>query len=279
MLSRQNRALLMAGAIAAVAATPAAAGSPEFAGEQLAQAQIQTQSAAGIRADKLVGANVRNAEGDAVGEVESVIIGEDGRVRAIVVSVGGFLGMGEREVALDWREVRPVGDSGDIAVAMSKDELKALPKYEYAEDRRRGEVYRDPNYNLAGERQVPLSPVAMTQTRNPDTVPAGSPAVARPVGQTVEPGRIEASTLLGAPVINPRGETIGEVRDLITEAAGNREVVVATGAVLGLGGREVKLALDNLQLRRAPDDASKVSLVVTLTAEQLASLPAYEKTY
>ncbi|MGE0420081.1 MAG: PRC-barrel domain-containing protein [Acetobacteraceae bacterium] len=259
MRSKQNVTFTIAGTMAAAIALPVLA-VPAHAGEQLAQAQIQTQTAAGVRADKLVGADVRNAAGDAIGEVESVIIGEDGKVRAVVVSVGGFLGMGERAVALDWRQLHPVGDSGDIAVSMSKEELKALPKYEYAEDRRRGQVYRDPGY-LAAERSAVAAQTAATL----------------PAANAVGAGRIAASTLIGAPVLGPRGDTIGEVRDLITEARGNREVVVTTGATLGLGGREVKLALDTLQLRRDPQDAANVALVANLTQDQLASLPAYEK--
>ena len=260
MRLKQNVTLAVAGAMAFATAMPAVAVAAK-AGEQLAQARIQTQTAAGVRADKLVGANVRNATGDNIGDVESVIIGEDGKVRAVVVSVGGFLGMGERAVALDWQQLRSVGESGDISVSMTKDELKALPKYEYAEERQPGKIYRDANF-MAAERSAAVAP---SQART------GQAAMAAGAG------RIAASTLIGASVLGPRGDAIGEVSDLITEARGNREVVITTGATLGLGGRDVKLALDTMQLRRDPQNASNVSLVVNLTQEQLESLPAYEK--
>lgn len=51
-----------------------------------------------MRASKLIGTNVTNAVNESVGELDDIVLGKDGN--AVIVSVGGFLGIGEREVAI-----------------------------------------------------------------------------------------------------------------------------------------------------------------------------------
>jgi hypothetical protein len=54
-----------------------------------------TMSGPAINADKMIGRTVFNPSNEKVGDVESVLIDKDGRVRYVVIGVGGFLGMGE----------------------------------------------------------------------------------------------------------------------------------------------------------------------------------------
>ncbi|KMO18276.1 PRC-barrel domain-containing protein [Methylobacterium indicum] len=53
-----------------------------------------------MRASKLVGVKVIGQDHVRVGEIEDVLLGEDGRVRAVVIGVGGFLGIGQKSVAV-----------------------------------------------------------------------------------------------------------------------------------------------------------------------------------
>ena len=54
----------------------------------------------------LVRAAVRNPAGESIGEVEEVVLSADGRVKNIIVSVGGFLGVGTKRVAMQWSDFR-----------------------------------------------------------------------------------------------------------------------------------------------------------------------------
>lgn len=75
--------------------------------------------------DEAVGKDVINGKGDKIGEV-SRIVGDQ-----VIVSVGGFLGLGAREVALPWRNLTAMG-SGEkmkLQTALSKDDLKEMPEY------------------------------------------------------------------------------------------------------------------------------------------------------
>ena len=65
-----------------------------------------------------------------------MLIGSDGNVRAVVVGVGGFLGVGEKNVAIpfDALSIQRKADSASIekvTVSYSKDDLKNAPKFAY----------------------------------------------------------------------------------------------------------------------------------------------------
>jgi sporulation protein YlmC with PRC-barrel domain len=67
------------------------------------------------RASKLDGVNVYNNNNEKIGEIGDVLLDHNGRAMAIVVDVGGFLGMGEHRVALKFEDVKfsdaPMGNS------------------------------------------------------------------------------------------------------------------------------------------------------------------------
>ena len=61
---------------------------------------VQNQHATDWRGTKLIGSSVYGPDNAAIGEVNDVLIGNDGKVRAVVIGVGGFLGVGEKNVAI-----------------------------------------------------------------------------------------------------------------------------------------------------------------------------------
>jgi sporulation protein YlmC with PRC-barrel domain len=66
-----------------------------------------TQAQAGqYRASKLVGVNIYNNADENIGEVNELIVDGTGKVLAVVVGVGGFLGIGEKNVALPFETVK-----------------------------------------------------------------------------------------------------------------------------------------------------------------------------
>lgn len=86
----------------------------------------------GTQASDLMGAKVTTTGNEDVGPVSDLIIDSSGRVVAIVVGVGGFLGMGEKDVAIGWDEVTRsgTGDKRELRVNATREALKAAPKYE-----------------------------------------------------------------------------------------------------------------------------------------------------
>ena len=85
-------------------------------------------------ADRLIGADVYDAEGENVGTVDDVVLGPDDRITDVIVDVGGFLGIGAHSVALPlhdatigWHEE---DDEVRVQVSMTGETLEAMPEYE-----------------------------------------------------------------------------------------------------------------------------------------------------
>lgn len=86
----------------------------------------------GMHASDVIGANVKTTRGDEVGEVTELIIDDQGKVVAAVVAVGGFLGMGEKAVAIGWDDVTASGNQDELEfnIDATRDELSSAPEYE-----------------------------------------------------------------------------------------------------------------------------------------------------
>jgi sporulation protein YlmC with PRC-barrel domain len=85
--------------------------------------------AGGFTADQLIGADVQNASGDSVGEIEDLVVDTNNQVSKAIVGVGGFLGMGTRNVAVDLSELKQGTDQKGFTTSMTKEELKTLPEF------------------------------------------------------------------------------------------------------------------------------------------------------
>lgn len=85
----------------------------------------------GYRASKVIGSTVVNDAGDTVGKVDEIIVGPDGKAPFVVLSVGGFLGIGDKLVALPYEQMRTDG-SKIVLPGATKDSLKGLPEFKYA---------------------------------------------------------------------------------------------------------------------------------------------------
>ncbi|MEX1198530.1 MAG: PRC-barrel domain-containing protein [Pseudohongiellaceae bacterium] len=90
----------------------------------------------GIQADDLIGAEVSTNGDEDVGPVDDLIIDENGQIVAIIVGVGGFLGMGEKSVAIGWDDVTLSNHSDEIElrIDVTREGLRSAPEYEEMED-------------------------------------------------------------------------------------------------------------------------------------------------
>lgn len=93
-----------------------------------------TVKPADVMSSKLVGTTVYNNKNENVGEVEDLVIENGKTLTGVVVSVGGFLGMGESYVVLDPSTLAISDKDGKWAVHADtdKDTLKNAPKFNYS---------------------------------------------------------------------------------------------------------------------------------------------------
>jgi len=83
-------------------------------------------------ASNLVGQAVMNADNEPIGDINDIVTGEDGRVVAVLVGVGGFLGLGEKDVAVRYEDLtlsRAEDQTVRIATNLSSAMLDAAPDY------------------------------------------------------------------------------------------------------------------------------------------------------
>ena len=90
-----------------------------------------TGSAGAARGDarylELDGMDVANASGEKIGEVSEVLIDRSGQVVALAVEAGGFLGIGDRDVVVQFDQVKLQGDR--LVTSLTKDQLKDMPEW------------------------------------------------------------------------------------------------------------------------------------------------------
>jgi sporulation protein YlmC with PRC-barrel domain len=83
--------------------------------------------------DAFIGTNVRNQSNEIVGKVEDVYIDDRGAIKTVVVSIGGFLGMGTKDVAVRWSDIGRSRDGRSLVLTTNwtRESLKAMPEYKY----------------------------------------------------------------------------------------------------------------------------------------------------
>ena len=77
--------------------------------------------------------NVYDPSDAKIGEISDVLVGKDGKVEAFIVSVGGFLGIGQKDVAVPFSAVHATEKNGTWYLTMNatKDALKQARGYTY----------------------------------------------------------------------------------------------------------------------------------------------------
>jgi len=104
------------------------AAAPAFAQEAI----VAEQGSSDLRGDWVLGSRINSTEGEAVGSIEDLIIDQDeGNITAAIISVGGFLGFGAKQIAVEWSELQINWDANEIEIELTREEAEAAPEYEY----------------------------------------------------------------------------------------------------------------------------------------------------
>jgi hypothetical protein len=114
--------------IAVLSGGAGAQGTPQTI--ELVKVDVQ-KLAAGYRSSKVVGSNVVNDANETIGKIDDLLVSRDGRQPYAVLSVGGFLGMGNRLVVVPY-DLLKFGDNKVILPGGTKEGLKMLPEFKYA---------------------------------------------------------------------------------------------------------------------------------------------------
>ena len=97
---------------------------------------LTQQSADEWRATKLVGSSVVGPDNASIGDVNDLVLEGNGTIKAVVIGVGGFLGIGEKNVAVPFKSliITHAQDSekiGKISATFTKDQLNSAPTFQW----------------------------------------------------------------------------------------------------------------------------------------------------
>ena len=127
-----------------------------------------------LTADKLKGTTVYGPNDESIGEVGDLALSQDGKVDAVIVDVGGFLGIGEKQVAVAMDNLQFMKDSGGsmyLYTQFTQDQLKNAPEYNsdtYAENRDQQRIAPDAKLPASAPADATTAPAA-TDTTAPAT--------------------------------------------------------------------------------------------------------------
>ncbi len=201
---------------------------------------------------------------DNIGRINEIVLSRDGQVRAIVIGVGGFLGMGERDVAVTMDQVTFASDPEDraqmhVIVNVAAAMLEGSPAY-------------DRSSMIDGE------PADRTVAATTDRTALARPELIRDGYNLVDATRVTTAMLVGATVYDPSDASVGTIDKLVLDADGAiSNVIIDFGGFLGMGSRQVSLHFDELTIL-SKDLDNDMRVYVDATREQIQSLPQYQVT-
>ena len=215
---------------------------------------------------------------DDIGEINDLVISQDGEVKAVILGIGGFLGMGERDVAIKMDAIRVLneaGDSGDrfLVVNATAEELGTVPAYD------REAAMMGTHDNMAsnaametdGHEKAEAEDTLATPTFNRPQVERDGYAEV----ELVDARNFTVDDLQGARVYGTDDEDLGEISELLVEDGKLTRAVVDVGGFLGIGEKPVAVDFEQLQILQHGTDGSLL-IYMDATKESLEAQPDYQ---
>jgi sporulation protein YlmC with PRC-barrel domain len=256
---------------------PGAAGQPgqqpgQQPGEQTRQQQAGQQQRSGmVASDAITGVNVKDQQGENVGSINRLIVDrQSGEIAHVIVSSGGFLGIGRDYVQLSWDQVNLVHEDGNIVARVNRATIDAAPtvdrdRFDQAWDRGR----TDTGVGTTGtardadrDRATGVGTTGVDRETGVGTTGAARPgerdtAQARGTAQTAAGANLIAEDrLTGSQVRDAQRNDIGRVERLMINPQDGRVgyMVVGMGGFLGVGRDYVLVPFDNVQVNMEDRD-------------------------
>lgn len=118
-----------AAALAGEGPAPARAGAPaaaDMSGEDTWRTVLPNQDVQGV-----LGKEVRSSADEDMGRIVDILVDRGGQVRAAVIDFGGFLGVGNRKVVVDWTALHfaPADQPDRVSLDLTRNQIKQAPEY------------------------------------------------------------------------------------------------------------------------------------------------------
>jgi len=215
-----------------------------------------------------------------IGNVDDFIVTRDGDVQAVLINVGGFLGMGGRTVAVDMEALEVVSREGQddfyfVLPETSKEQLENAP--EYQSEGTMGQRGRDNQREMGQEGRKDMKQQEGRQGATDRARTYRATEVEPQEGyQRVTSDLITADDLQGAEVYGSNNESIADVKEVLMTTEGQVErVIVDVGGFLGMGARSIAIDLDEADIHKDLDN--DVRVYIPMSKEELRRMPEYKR--
>ncbi|MGF1609915.1 MAG: PRC-barrel domain-containing protein [Kiloniellales bacterium] len=99
--------------------------------ERLKTAKSLDQAAGLLSADQIIGADIRNPQNEDLGEIDDIVLATaEGESSYAIITHGGFLGMGEKRIAVPMQKLKVTSDRDVFVLNMSEDRLESAPSFD-----------------------------------------------------------------------------------------------------------------------------------------------------
>ena len=92
--------------------------------------KVEGPAATPAEVERLIGTDAVAADGRKVGKIENLLVSPNGRVDYVVLEWGGVLGLGQRQVAVPWKDVVLNADSSQATIDMTREQLEQAQRYD-----------------------------------------------------------------------------------------------------------------------------------------------------
>jgi len=214
---------------------------------------------------------------DNIGQINEIILAPDGQVRALVIGVGGFLGMGEQDVAVTMDQVSMVWDAEDstemyVIVNTGADLLKTSPVF----DRGMGNTATGAVEGTEQTGTVEAMDQTGTGAATSDRTAFQTPVIERDGYEQLVVTDVSTEMLIGKNVYGLNDDSVGTIDDLLVDDKGLiTNVIIDFGGFLGMGTTQVSVGYDEIAVL-ADSGRSDVRVYIDATKEQVQAQPQYE---
>jgi sporulation protein YlmC with PRC-barrel domain len=196
-----------------------------------------TDVAYDITATNLMDMKVIDQTGKKIGEIDDLILSTKEKVAYAIVSVGGFLGVGDKLVSIPFQDIEIRKAKKEAVINLSKQELEKMPEF-------KSESVESRNYQ----------------------------AEDLPASRSTEDYAINAKKLFDVDIIDKNSKKVGEVDDLLMSQDGKVVYgIVDVGGMLGMGKKSVAVPFHHLTANRTEE-----RILLNVTKEQLEKAPEFK---
>lgn len=92
----------------------------------------RNQDGSELRSDWLIGSTVTTPDGQNVGSIDALLLDqEEGEVTGAVLNVGGLLGFGAKQIAVQWEQIEIAYDGAEVILPITVDEAEEAPEFAF----------------------------------------------------------------------------------------------------------------------------------------------------